>query len=151
MKPHTGRTKGPLSFSLVVFFSHADILSPYSKAVPAIIAKASAIYNPFIYAIIHNKYRWICVTFWVWPSLFIFRGNYVIVSFKAKLNFCLFVPDHVLPGWLWRQSSPAWGFCLPLLERTPPPPSASPLTGTPSSADSPQHQGLTLLRRALTR
>lgn len=40
-------------------FRYSNILSPYSKAVPAIIAKASTIYNPFIYAIIHNKYRWI--------------------------------------------------------------------------------------------
>lgn len=38
-------------------FRYSNILSPYSKAVPAIIAKASTIYNPFIYAIIHNKYR----------------------------------------------------------------------------------------------
>ncbi|XP_060927738.1 opsin 4xb [Limanda limanda] len=43
--------------TLISWAGHADILSPYSKAVPAIIAKASAIYNPFIYAIIHNKYR----------------------------------------------------------------------------------------------
>ncbi|XP_059194151.1 opsin 4xb [Centropristis striata] len=43
--------------TMISWAGHADILSPYSKAVPAIIAKASAIYNPFIYAIIHNKYR----------------------------------------------------------------------------------------------
>ncbi|KAG8011974.1 Melanopsin-A [Nibea albiflora] len=43
--------------TLISWAGHADILSPYSKCVPAIIAKASAIYNPFIYAIIHNKYR----------------------------------------------------------------------------------------------
>ncbi|XP_070689828.1 opsin 4xb [Pempheris klunzingeri] len=43
--------------TLISWAGHADILSPYSKAVPAIIAKASTIYNPFIYAIIHNKYR----------------------------------------------------------------------------------------------
>ncbi|CAB1415198.1 unnamed protein product [Pleuronectes platessa] len=43
--------------TLISWAGHANILSPYSKAVPAIIAKASAIYNPFIYAIIHNKYR----------------------------------------------------------------------------------------------
>ncbi|XP_077099939.1 opsin 4xa isoform X2 [Siphateles boraxobius] len=36
---------------------YSHILSPYSKAVPAVIAKASAIYNPFIYAIIRSKYR----------------------------------------------------------------------------------------------
>ncbi|KAM7392069.1 hypothetical protein PAMP_022708 [Pampus punctatissimus] len=43
--------------TLISWAGYANILSPYSKAVPAIIAKASAIYNPFIYAIIHNKYR----------------------------------------------------------------------------------------------
>ncbi|XP_026199420.1 opsin 4xb [Anabas testudineus] len=43
--------------TMISWAGHANILSPYSKAVPAIIAKASTIYNPFIYAIIHNKYR----------------------------------------------------------------------------------------------
>ncbi|KAM3611482.1 uncharacterized protein V6R79_019283 [Siganus canaliculatus] len=43
--------------TLISWSGHSNILSPYSKAVPAIIAKASTIYNPFIYAIIHNKYR----------------------------------------------------------------------------------------------
>lgn len=43
--------------TLISWSGHANILSPYSKAVPAVIAKASAIYNPIIYAIIHNKYR----------------------------------------------------------------------------------------------
>ncbi|KAG7490025.1 melanopsin-A-like [Solea senegalensis] len=43
--------------TLISWAGHANILSPYSKAVPAVIAKASAIYNPIIYAIKHNKYR----------------------------------------------------------------------------------------------
>uniref|UniRef100_A0AAV2MQD4 G-protein coupled receptors family 1 profile domain-containing protein n=1 Tax=Knipowitschia caucasica TaxID=637954 RepID=A0AAV2MQD4_KNICA len=43
--------------TMISWAGYANILSPYSKAVPAIIAKASTIYNPFIYAIIHNKYR----------------------------------------------------------------------------------------------
>ncbi|KAK2837194.1 hypothetical protein Q5P01_014406 [Channa striata] len=43
--------------TLISWAGHANLLSPYSKTVPAIIAKASTIYNPFIYAIIHNKYR----------------------------------------------------------------------------------------------
>ncbi|XP_067377554.1 opsin 4xb [Channa argus] len=43
--------------TLISWAGHANMLSPYSKTVPAIIAKASTIYNPFIYAIIHNKYR----------------------------------------------------------------------------------------------
>lgn len=46
------------NFFISITFRHANILTPYSKAVPAIIAKASTIYNPFIYAIIHNKYRY---------------------------------------------------------------------------------------------
>lgn len=45
--------------AFLFFFSrYGSILDPYSKTVPAVIAKASAIYNPFIYAIIHSKYRW---------------------------------------------------------------------------------------------
>lgn len=39
-------------------FSRANTLTPYSKSVPAVIAKASAIYNPIIYAIIHPRYRY---------------------------------------------------------------------------------------------
>ncbi|RVE65774.1 hypothetical protein OJAV_G00120190 [Oryzias javanicus] len=43
--------------TLIAWAGYASILNPYSKAVPAVIAKASAIYNPFIYAITHSKYR----------------------------------------------------------------------------------------------
>ncbi|XP_038152762.1 opsin 4xa [Cyprinodon tularosa] len=43
--------------TLTAWAGYAHILNPYSKAVPAVIAKASAIYNPFIYAITHSKYR----------------------------------------------------------------------------------------------
>nr|XP_043867676.1 opsin 4xa isoform X3 [Solea senegalensis] len=43
--------------TLIAWAGYGNILNPYSKAVPAVIAKASAIYNPFIYAIIHAKYR----------------------------------------------------------------------------------------------
>ncbi|MED6247822.1 Melanopsin-B, partial [Ataeniobius toweri] len=43
--------------TLIAWAGYANILNPYSKAVPAVIAKASAIYNPFIYAITHSKYR----------------------------------------------------------------------------------------------
>ncbi|XP_063745836.1 opsin 4xa [Eleginops maclovinus] len=43
--------------TLIAWAGYASVLTPYSKAVPAVIAKASAIYNPFIYAIIHSKYR----------------------------------------------------------------------------------------------
>ncbi|KTG34267.1 hypothetical protein cypCar_00048514, partial [Cyprinus carpio] len=40
----------------VVIVVHASLLTPYSKTLPAVIAKSSAIYNPFIYAIVHTKY-----------------------------------------------------------------------------------------------
>lgn len=34
------------------------MLTPYMNSVPAVIAKASAIHNPIIYAITHPKYRY---------------------------------------------------------------------------------------------
>uniref|UniRef100_A0A671KFI1 Melanopsin-A-like n=1 Tax=Sinocyclocheilus anshuiensis TaxID=1608454 RepID=A0A671KFI1_9TELE len=43
--------------TLIAWAGHANILTPYSKTLPAVIAKSSAIYNPFIYAIVHTKYR----------------------------------------------------------------------------------------------
>lgn len=36
---------------------YAHMLTPYMNSVPAVIAKASAIHNPIIYAITHPKYR----------------------------------------------------------------------------------------------
>ncbi|EHA98920.1 Melanopsin, partial [Heterocephalus glaber] len=43
--------------ALVAFAGHAHILTPSMSSVPAVIAKASAIHNPIIYAIAHPKYR----------------------------------------------------------------------------------------------
>uniref|UniRef100_A0A672MFQ8 Melanopsin-B-like n=1 Tax=Sinocyclocheilus grahami TaxID=75366 RepID=A0A672MFQ8_SINGR len=43
--------------TLIAWAGYSHVLTPYSKAVPAVIAKASAIYNPFIYAIVRSKYR----------------------------------------------------------------------------------------------
>ncbi|KAG9480354.1 hypothetical protein GDO78_012042 [Eleutherodactylus coqui] len=43
--------------TLIAWAGHGKYLTPYSKTVPAVIAKASAIYNPIIYGIIHPKYR----------------------------------------------------------------------------------------------
>ncbi|CAN2388965.1 Opsin 4xb [Pristimantis euphronides] len=43
--------------TLIALAGHGKSLTPYSKTVPAVIAKASAIYNPIIYGIIHPKYR----------------------------------------------------------------------------------------------
>ncbi|KAM6156471.1 melanopsin [Erethizon dorsatum] len=43
--------------ALVAFAGYAHVLTPYMNSVPAVIAKASAIHNPIIYAITHPKYR----------------------------------------------------------------------------------------------
>ncbi|KAG8520609.1 Melanopsin, partial [Galemys pyrenaicus] len=43
--------------ALVAFAGYAHVLTPYMTSVPAVIAKASAIHNPIVYAIIHPKYR----------------------------------------------------------------------------------------------
>ncbi|XP_048365994.1 melanopsin-like isoform X2 [Sphaerodactylus townsendi] len=43
--------------TLIAWAGRSSFLTPYSKSVPAVIAKASAIYNPIIYAIIHPRYR----------------------------------------------------------------------------------------------
>ncbi|XP_014890091.1 melanopsin-A-like [Poecilia latipinna] len=43
--------------ALTAFAGYADLLTPYMNSVPAVIAKASAIHNPIIYAITHPKYR----------------------------------------------------------------------------------------------
>lgn len=47
-----------MSSSSRFFQSYADMLTPYMNSVPAVIAKASAIHNPIIYAITHPKYRY---------------------------------------------------------------------------------------------
>uniref|UniRef100_A0A8C0XXR4 Melanopsin n=1 Tax=Castor canadensis TaxID=51338 RepID=A0A8C0XXR4_CASCN len=43
--------------ALVAFAGYAHILTPCMSSVPAVIAKASAIHNPIVYAITHPKYR----------------------------------------------------------------------------------------------
>ncbi|XP_008694349.1 melanopsin isoform X1 [Ursus maritimus] len=43
--------------ALMGFAGYAHVLTPYMNTVPAVIAKASAIHNPIIYAITHPKYR----------------------------------------------------------------------------------------------
>ncbi|XP_072347937.1 melanopsin-A isoform X2 [Scyliorhinus torazame] len=43
--------------ALTSFAGYASVLTPYMNSVPAVIAKASAIHNPIIYAITHPKYR----------------------------------------------------------------------------------------------
>ncbi|KAM3603775.1 uncharacterized protein V6R79_001915 [Siganus canaliculatus] len=43
--------------ALTATAGYAHLLTPYMNSVPAVIAKASAIHNPIIYAITHPKYR----------------------------------------------------------------------------------------------
>ncbi|OXB68093.1 hypothetical protein ASZ78_003334 [Callipepla squamata] len=43
--------------ALVAFAGYSHVLTPFMNSIPAVIAKASAIHNPIIYAITHPKYR----------------------------------------------------------------------------------------------
>ncbi|KAK2900845.1 hypothetical protein Q8A67_008960 [Cirrhinus molitorella] len=43
--------------ALMATAGYSHLLTPYMNSVPAVIAKASAIHNPIIYAITHPKYR----------------------------------------------------------------------------------------------
>lgn len=43
--------------ALTATAGYAQLLTPYMNSVPAVIAKASAIHNPIIYALTHPKYR----------------------------------------------------------------------------------------------
>lgn len=80
-----------------------------------------------------------------WEPSFITSNYLVIKKWSLSLVVCLWL--RTSSGWLWQRISPAFAFCLRLLERNAsPPPSVSRLSGTPSSADSPRHQGLTSLQ-----
>lgn len=43
--------------ALTATAGYAHLLTPYMNSVPAVIAKASAIHNPIVYAVTHPKYR----------------------------------------------------------------------------------------------
>ncbi|XP_068875262.1 melanopsin isoform X6 [Aphelocoma coerulescens] len=43
--------------ALVAFAGYSHVLTPFTHSIPAVIAKASVIHNPIIYAITHPKYR----------------------------------------------------------------------------------------------
>lgn len=43
--------------ALTATAGYAHVLTPYMNSIPAVLAKASAIHNPIIYAITHPKYR----------------------------------------------------------------------------------------------
>nr|XP_028584287.1 melanopsin [Podarcis muralis] len=43
--------------ALLAFAGYSHVLTPLMNTIPAVIAKASSIYNPIVYAIAHPKYR----------------------------------------------------------------------------------------------
>ncbi|XP_061304108.1 melanopsin [Pezoporus flaviventris] len=49
--------------ALVAFAGYSHVLTPFTNSIPAVIAKASVIHNPIIYAIIHPKYRTAIATY----------------------------------------------------------------------------------------
>ncbi|KAM6306362.1 melanopsin [Aegotheles albertisi] len=49
--------------ALVAFAGYSDVLTPFMNSIPAVIAKASVIHNPIIYAITHPKYRTAIATY----------------------------------------------------------------------------------------
>lgn len=51
------RSAGRVTPTFLLCPRYAHVLTPYVNSVPAVIAKASAIHNPIIYALTHSKYR----------------------------------------------------------------------------------------------
>ncbi|XP_051473145.1 melanopsin isoform X2 [Apus apus] len=49
--------------ALVAFAGYSHVLTPFINSIPAVIAKASVIHNPIIYAITHPKYRTAIATY----------------------------------------------------------------------------------------
>uniref|UniRef100_A0A8C6JAB5 Uncharacterized protein n=1 Tax=Melopsittacus undulatus TaxID=13146 RepID=A0A8C6JAB5_MELUD len=67
--------------ALVAFAGYSHVLTPFTNSIPAVIAKASVIHNPIIYAIIHPKYRTAIATYV--PCL----GSLLRVSPKDSQSF----------------------------------------------------------------
>ncbi|XP_062436231.1 melanopsin [Rhea pennata] len=67
--------------ALVAFAGYSHIITPFVNSIPAVIAKASAIHNPIIYAIGHPKYRTAIATYV--PCL----GSLLRVSPKDSRSF----------------------------------------------------------------
>ncbi|NXU72439.1 OPN4A protein, partial [Oreotrochilus melanogaster] len=49
--------------ALVAFAGYSHVLTPFMNSIPAVIAKASVIHNPIIYALSHPKYRTAIATY----------------------------------------------------------------------------------------
>ncbi|XP_035426271.1 melanopsin [Cygnus atratus] len=67
--------------ALVAFAGYSHVLTPFMNSIPAVIAKASAIHNPIIYAITHPKYRAAIATYVP------FLGSLLRVSPKDSRSF----------------------------------------------------------------
>nr|XP_021152975.1 melanopsin isoform X4 [Columba livia]XP_021152976.1 melanopsin isoform X4 [Columba livia] len=67
--------------ALVAFAGYSHVLTPFMNSIPAVIAKASVIHNPIIYAITHPKYRRAIATYV--PCL----GSLLRVSPKDSRSF----------------------------------------------------------------
>ncbi|KFV98203.1 Melanopsin, partial [Eurypyga helias] len=67
--------------ALVAFAGYSHILTPFMNSIPAVIAKASVIHNPIIYAFTHPKYRTAIATYV--PCL----GSLLRVSPKDSRSF----------------------------------------------------------------
>ncbi|NXU53961.1 OPN4A protein, partial [Turnix velox] len=67
--------------ALVAFAGYSHLLTPFMNSIPAVIAKASVIHNPIIYAITHPKYRTAIATYV--PCL----GSLLRVSPKDSRSF----------------------------------------------------------------
>lgn len=48
--------------ALISTFGRPDLISPYVNCLPALFAKASAVYNPFIYALMNDRFRKVVLT-----------------------------------------------------------------------------------------
>ncbi|KAM6132716.1 LOW QUALITY PROTEIN: melanopsin-like [Pterocles gutturalis] len=78
--------------TLIAWAGRGNTLTPYSKSVPAVIAKASAIYNPIIYAIINPRYRKTihnavpCLKFFIILKNDLLRGSINESSFRTSLS-----------------------------------------------------------------
>uniref|UniRef100_A0A8C5SR64 G-protein coupled receptors family 1 profile domain-containing protein n=1 Tax=Laticauda laticaudata TaxID=8630 RepID=A0A8C5SR64_LATLA len=72
--------------TLIAWAGYARVLTPYSKSVPAVIAKASAIHNPIIYAIIHPSYRY-CKFTLLYSDIFEVKLNHCWIVGHFYLNY----------------------------------------------------------------
>ncbi|XP_063074194.1 melanopsin-A-like [Engraulis encrasicolus] len=85
--------------ALMAFAGHTDKLTPYIHSVPAVIAKASAIHNPIIYAITHPKYRSAIAKYIPWLGVIMcvpHRDRFTSSSFMStrRSTVCSQSSDH---------------------------------------------------------